>query len=229
MGSRKGGDEPFLYAAAALLFLALCAWTGAELYGRLHRESPPPRERSETAGLLLEGIALRRERPVCAPEPVELLTTDGERLAAGSALLLSGGEMLVCEGSAVWFSDWDGLEYLSPDSLGELTPQALRALLESPPDAPADERGRLVEGRDWYFAALTDGAVRPGERCRLLFEGLDRPLPARVTAVSAAERGQRALLLRLTEGGADCLSLRRCRAMLLREEETQIISIEKEG
>ena len=229
MGRRKGGDEPFLCAAAALLFLAACAWTGAALYGRLHSEAPLPRERAETAGLLLDGIALRRERPVCAPEPVELLAEDGERLAAGAAPLLSGGEPLKSACSAVWFADWDGLEYLNPDSLAELTPQALRSLLESPPETPAEIRGRLVEGRDWYFAALTDGAVSAGERCRLLFEGLDRPLPARVIAVSAAERGQRALLLRLTDGGDDCLSLRRCQARLLREEETQMISVEKEG
>ena len=213
MGKHKAaGEGGVLYTAAALLFLALCAWVGAALYAALSPRAEPPEPERAPEGPELTGLALRRELRLPEGTSLPAGTREGERLPAGA---LAG---LVPEGagSAVCFARCDGLERLSVDALGDgVSVTAVRALLDAQPEETASA-GRLVLGRDWYLAALGPAGdyPQPGERCRLAVEGLDRPLEARVIALSEAEDGEQALLFRLTDGTPEALSLRRCRVTI---------------
>ena len=220
MRIHKRPDSLLLRAAGTLLFLALCAWLGAGFYGLLQSvgaASAPTG--AETGGeIRLHGVAVRREQLLCSRRRVKVTATGGKRLPYGGELAVTaGGSALCADCSAVFFADWDGLEWLDPDALTALDVPAAEALLEAEPHTGIGTYGRLVSGGDWYYAALTDAALSlaPGDRCQLLFDGFDRALPASLLSVSGEQAGQRAVLLRLTEGGADCLSLRKCDARLL--------------
>ncbi len=224
MPIHKQLDSAFLRLVAALLFVALCAWLGAALYAALQApaaaaDADAPRE------LALEAIAVRRELLLRSRRRSRPLAACGKRLPCGGALAVTaGGRALVSEQAGIFFADWDGLERLSPAQLETPDVAAVQALLESEADSSPGAYGRLVLDAAWYLAALTeDGApLQAGMRCALRIEGIERPLRARLLSVSEESAGRRALLLRLTEGGADCLSLRRCRAWLLLGEETHL-------
>ncbi|MBQ9250412.1 MAG: hypothetical protein IJ179_08595 [Oscillospiraceae bacterium] len=235
MRIHKRPDTLFLRAMATLLFLALCAWLGAGLHRAM---TPAPGMRADAgaaddpAAVTLRGVAVRRERLLCSRRRVRLAAADGKRLAEGAELAVTaGGTALYTDSSAVFFADWDGLEWLDPEALAGLDVPAAEALLAAEPQSSAGAYGRLVTGTDWYFAALSDDELplNPGGRCLLRFQGLDRALPARLLSVSEAYGGQRAVLLRLTEGGEDCLSLRKCDAQLFLFQETLLMNQEKEG
>jgi len=220
MRIHKGESPGPLRAAAALLFVALCAWVGAALYGALHPAAVTAvvRRVSVTESVPLEGIALRQEELLCAPEGAVPAVPGGTRVPGGTLLaVFADGETLTAPGSVLFFDDWDGLETLSPALPGLDEVSAVQALLDLQPPLSPGAFGRIVTGRAWCFAALAPAVElpAPGARCELYFDGIDRPLPARLLSVSAAEGGQRALLLRLTDGGADCLSLRKCSARLV--------------
>lgn len=234
MQIHKRPDSFLLRAVATLLFLALCAWLGAGLYRVL---TPAPGMGADAAAaenaaaVTLRGIAVRRERLLCCRRRVRVAAADGKRLAVGGELAVTaGGKALYADSSAVFFTDWDGLEWLAPESLAGLDVAAAEALLAAEPRDSAGVYGRLVTGADWYFAALTGDVLplAPGGRCLLRFQGLDRALPARLLSVSEASGGRRAVLLRLTEGGEGCLSLRKCDAQLLLFREA-LLNQEKEG
>lgn len=220
MRIHKGESAGPLRAAAALLFVALCAWVGAALYGALHPAAVTAvaRRVSVTESVPLEGIALRQEELLCAPGGAVPAVPDGTRVPGGTLLaVFSDGGTLNAPGSVLFFDDWDGLESLSPDLLGRAEVSAVQALLEMQPQLSPGAFGRIVTGRAWCFAALAPAVDLPasGGRCELYFDGIDRPLPARLLSVSAPEGGRRAVLLRLTAGDADCLSLRSCSARLV--------------
>ena len=179
-------------AAAALLFIAACAWTGAFLYGALGR-LPAALPAAAEERCVLRGIAIRRETRL-APVPG---AQDGRRLR--------------CEGGpGVYFADCDGYEALTPETAEALGPGALSALLDAP---PGERTGaRLVEDAAWYYAALLPAGAQipePGP-CRLRFEGFADSVPARLLRVRE-ENGETLLLFRLTEGG-DYLRIRKIEA-----------------
>ena len=160
---------------AAALFLAVSAWTGAGLHARLR---PPVRTAvvlpgSVTETLELRGLALRRERALLGRGPVTLLPDNGQRVAAGQAVAeLWDGELLWAPGSALFFSDTDGREDLDPELLEDLDARGLEALMARRSQADWNAFGRLVTGRDWYFAALCREAPPPGDYEILWQEGL---------------------------------------------------------
>ena len=226
MRIHKQLDAPFLRLVAAVLFVAACTWLGAELYGALLRQSLGPPAPEPLRELPLEGVAVRQELLLCARRRMRPLAESGKRLARGAELAVSaGGRALCAEASGVFFADWDGLEYLSLAPPEKPDVAAVQALLDSKPKAQSGAYGRLVLAGDWYFAALVEAGsgLQAGARCRLRFEGIDRPLDARLLSVSPPDGGRQALLLRLTEGGADCLSLRKCRAWLLSGEDEPLM------
>ena len=236
MRIHKRPDPLFPGAVATLLFLALCAWLGAGLRASLlFPAAPAAPAAAPEKEIRLHGIVLRQERLLCSRRRVTAAAADGKRLAAGGEIAVAaGGHVLSAETSAVFFADWDGLEWLDPGMLSALDVPAAEALLKAKPLESAGAYGRLVSGRAWYYAALTDAPTSPDcGRCLLRFEELDRALPARLLSVSEEQEGRRALLFRLTEGGADCLSLRKCDAALLLSPElpltAQLMNQEKEG
>ena len=234
MRIHKPSDYGFLRAAVVLLFLAVCAWTGAALYRtlRLHPASGEALQAAVAEGIPLTGVAIRREQLLCSRGGVTLAAEAGKRVARGAVLAVAAdGSAVYAERSAVFFPDWDGLEALGPADLETPDVACVQALLERRPSEPEGAFGRLVFGDDWFFAALApaDPALIPDRRCQLRFAGVDRRVSARLLSVSAAVDGRRALLLRLTDGGADCLSLRFCQARLFLTGEEPFMNQEKEG
>ena len=180
----------FYAALAALLFVAVSAWGGAALFGRIPEQAADaPAETPPGNGGTLRGILLRQEL-VYSPGEIPAGAFDGARLSAKET----------GRGSGLFLAGCDGLEFLTPEDAAELTPEKLDKLLASAPETPGE--AKLVTGRAVCFAAFYTGGDAPekGDTLRLRFDGWDRPLPARVLSAAADDAGRRALLLRLTEG-----------------------------
>ena len=179
----------FYAALTALLFLAVSAWAGAALFGRI----PAPQEAEESSppqpGGSLRGIVLRQEQVFPSGE-APAVAEDGKRLSARET----------GRGSGLYFDSADGWEFLTPADAEALSPEKLDRLLETAPRAAGG--ARLVTGRAFFYAAFLEGDAPPeaGAVLRLRFDGWDRPLPARVLSAETDGAGRTALLLRLTEG-----------------------------
>lgn len=176
---RKGRDAPFLLAVAAALFLAVCCYVGAALYGFLTTIQTPAVPAMAETGTALRGLALREESILDAPLDVP----DGMRL----------------RGRGVYFDACDGYETLGPSLWETLDADTLKALLVTPPGEPGG--ARLVTGTAWCYAALLAAGEAPEKGpCRLRFAGFDRAVPARLVD-TREDAGRTLLLFRLTEGG----------------------------
>ena len=151
----------------------------------------------------MEGWLVRTEEPLTVPAGI----ADGARVPAGADGFAR---------PAACFLQADGYEYLTPDMLDGLTVESLRDILSAEPEKTSTG-GRAVYGFAWYFAALADdGApLREGGSCEILFDGFEKSTAAEIISVSAAENGQRALLLRLTASSPEYLSLRRSGAEII--------------
>lgn len=209
-------QSSFLRALAAVLFTAVCAWTLSALVPGVARctaaaESTPAA--SPTAGLELDGIVIRSEQVLSAAgESVNITAENGERLSADAAAAFAGNDSAHTRGSAVFFSGTDGYEYLSPAALSPLTPEGLEDLMNAEPESTAGAYGRLVTGFDWYYAAAPvngGGENIAEERCKLRFAGFSETLDGEIIS---SEQG--ALVIRLTDGAAEYLSLRHTGAEL---------------
>ena len=199
----------FLSVVATVLFLTAGAYLGAVLFTPRERnvvsESAP---REEPLGYAeITGIAVRREQGVCSPDTAIDLQS-GERVPCGAAV----AEGLFTESSSVFFADSDGYEYLSPDELTGLTAEKLDGILALPPGSAGS--GRLVTGRAWYVAAFSDQLPPDSGPVRLRIDGLDGVLRAEIAEVSE-ENGRYTVLLRLTEGSPEALSLRKITGKLI--------------
>ena len=115
----------------------------------------------------------------------------------------------------------DGYEtVLTPDSLSELTPSALMAIRAD--TAVSSQVGKLVLGRDWYYAAVLDAdAARELEEwtgeLRLRFsKGLERDLPVTVESLGPEENGRVVIVFRGTTYLSELTLLRQQSAQVLR-------------
>lgn len=210
---RVRAERRFPALVAAALFLAACAWAGAGLYRALR---PGPRtviarEALVSETLALEGIILRREQLIEGPG--EISAPAGQRLAAGTLLgrTASGAQIRAGE-SALYYPDWDGYEGLGPELAEDLDAAGLEALLKGKPRRVKNALGRLVPGREWFYAALLreGDAPEPG-RYRLLFEGQEEAVPA---SLLRAEDGLLIFRLSVQEGALE----RKPRARLILRE-----------
>lgn len=208
-------EGAYLRALTALMFAAVCAWLGSALF------SPAP-EAGESVraeymelcdSLPLEGIALRSEIALRG-EAVLPGDARGSRLPAGTAVSRRGEELFLSPASALYFDDCDGFEYLSPELAGSLDAATLRELMERKPRKDAECFGRLVTGRDWYFAAFAPkGSAPETGACRLDFGG---GLECTARLISVRDTGDSALLIfRLTAETPGLLRLRKCAASLI--------------
>lgn len=200
----------FYGALAALLFAAVCAWTGTAL----SRGLTQPRSARITKAYVSEqaelyGIILRHEQPLETGIFKSFTAPDGQRLAAGE----SWGENDSClKESALFYYGCDGFEHLSPPK-GELSTDALEGLLESRAQKPG--QAKLIYGFDYYYAAFLSGVdkAEPGS-CSVQFEGFEESCPAHIVSVS--RKGDKcALLLRLCYSGSGFEKLRFCSAKLI--------------
>lgn len=205
-----------------MLFLAACAYIGAGLFGKLSRdlETLSVSRVTVTDSLELYGIAVRREQLVCSQAPAQLLVQEGERLPAGGKLaVFEDGSFLYSSGSALFFPDYDGLEYLSPDMLRPFSVQSLEAMMDEPANSQA-ALGRLVYDYCWYYAAFADepSDLPQAGSCRLLFEGESQSVEGELMETHTYG-GKTAILLRLCTSG-DYLSLRKTGAELIFSQHT---------
>ena len=93
--------------------------------------------------------------------------------------MFASGDVAQAARSAVFCADTDGYEYLSPSALEELSVDTVEALLASEPREYPGAAGRLIEGFEWYYAALADsgaGTLECGEY-ELTFDGADARRP----------------------------------------------------
>ena len=209
--------NPYLRLVAAVLFAAVCAYAGAALYPRLaFFGAVPAMSVREGAPVRLEGIALRHELALSLPRDAALFDRDGERLSAGTAMAAMAGESPgENRGSCLFLAFSDGLEFLSPADALPLRVDRVRALMSRQPEDAAGT-ARLVQGFDWYYAAVTDyrGALPEG-KCSLRFDGFQESVSGRLVEAGPYENGERALLFRLTTGDTDYLKLRNTGAELI--------------
>lgn len=204
-------DNRFLPGVAAVLFLGLCAYAGAELGLIAGREyvTVTAERTTVTESVSLEGTALRQERVIRSSS--EIIVQDGARVAAGARLTDGkGSEALRAECSCIYCADTDGYEYFEPAILADAPDWDLQSMER---ESTRGASGRLITSRDWYFAARVKsaGELPAGEECTLRFEGLEGFYPARI--ISREEGGR--LLLRLPVSDRESLSLRFCSAELI--------------
>lgn len=206
--------------AAVMLFIAICAYTGAGIYRKLNLEYETERVRFVNLkdSIELNGIAIRREQLVCSPAPPDNLPENGSRIPCGTVLAKdSFGNTVVSPDTSLFFEDTDGFEFLKPEDAFYLTPSAVRALMDEEPDIQKNSIGRLVCLWDWYFAAVCKDvpALELYAPCELSFEGISQSVQGRIISISPPENGEVLLLLRLNAGGDDFMRLRKARAELI--------------
>lgn len=205
-------------AVAAVLFLAVCAYLGAGLFGsRPRQRSAAVRPGSLYESVCLEGIVVRNEAllPASCPPPAE----DGARVPAGRQLSQEGAQPVFVRQSALCFAGSDGYEALAAESLFPFSAERAQALLDYVPEKADSSRCRLVYDFCWYYAAVTEQpcSLEPGASVRLLFAGTERPVSAQIYAADESGGGT-ALLLRAGAMSPEYLCLRKCAAELILAE-----------
>lgn len=217
-------DAAFTGLVVSVLFAAVCAYVLAHFSaggGTLAVYAPDGDTgravSARSTQIMLTGVAVRRESVVSGSSSAAWSAEDGKRLpAGGAAAVFASGDVAQAARSAVFCADTDGYEYLSPSALEELSVDTVEALLASEPRVYPGAAGRLIEGFEWYYAALADsgaGTLECGEY-ELTFDGADAsPVTARLIAADSAGT-KTALLFRITAQDAALLHLRFCSAAL---------------
>lgn len=217
-------DAAFTGLVVSVLFAAVCAYVlahfsagGGTLAARVPDGDTGRAVSARSTQIMLTGVAVRRESVVSGSSSAAWSAEDGKRLpAGGAAAVFASGDVAQAARSAVFCADTDGYEYLSPSALEDFSADAVEALLASAPREYPGAAGRLIEGFEWYYAALADsgaGTLECGEY-ELTFDGADAsPVTARLIAADSAGT-KTALLFRITAQDAALLHLRFCSAAL---------------
>ena len=162
-----------------------------------------------TESAALCGIAIRREQTICTLDGTALSAESNSRYSAADCTLIFGSENNF---PAVYFDNFDGYEYLNPDTLSSFNSELFSELVNAKPLYIRNCLGRLVKENVWYFAAqVKSGAIpKKGSECRIVFEGHEENCQALVWAVD-----EDCILLRLITDSPEILSLRKCNAQLI--------------
>lgn len=217
-------DAAFTGLVVSVLFAAVCAYVlahfsagGGTLAARVPDGDTGRAVSARSTQIMLTGVAVRRESVVSGSSSAAWSAEDGKRLpAGGAAAVFASGDVAQAARSAVFCADTDGYEYLSPSALEDFSADAVEALLASVPREYPGAAGRLIEGFEWYYAALADSGAKALEcgEYELTFDGADAsPVTARLIAADSAGT-KTALLFRITAQDAALLHLRFCSAAL---------------
>ena len=202
-----------------MLFAAVCAYAMAHFAQFLENSRYEVlAEKTVTDSIALDGIALRTEQSVCLEGEPMLLCESGERVAAKQNFAECGGERIAGDESAIFFKNCDGYEYLSVTE-DTFSPDRLNELLSAEKHDEAAV-GRLVKGRNWYFAAAADAQDIPCGTVAVKFEGFDERIEAALVRSCPDGKEKSAVLLKLRIGKNEYLSLRRCRGEIIQNEIT---------
>ena len=202
----------FLSAVAAVLFLTACAYIGAGLFQR--EDIPMQEEAVETAPpcfAFLDGIAVRSELLLPGAEGMSRVK-DGERVRRGAVLYAD----VFAESSGVFFESSDGYEYLCPAMLEELDTKGLHELLSAQPQET--DAARFVTGYAWYIAAFSDRPLPESGRYIFYPDGMGKAIPAEIVS-ACTENGKTAVVLRLTDGTPEALSVRKITGKIIIKSE----------
>ena len=125
----------------------------------------------------------------------------------------SDASVLTAARSGVFSTVVDGYEAISEADLADLTPEALRELMNAPASVPDGAFGKLVTSYRWYYAAVMseDDAenLTVGRTATLNFGryyGAD--IYARVLSISEPDSGNVAVVFRCDTALADTLAMR---------------------
>lgn len=217
-------DAAFTGLVVSVLFAAVCAYVlahfsagGGTLAARVPDGDTGRAVSARSTQIMLTGVAVRRESVVSGSSSAAWSAEDGKRLpAGGAAAVFASGDVAQAARSSVFCADTDGYEYLSPSALEEPSVDTVEALLASEPREYPGAAGRLVEGFEWYYAALADSSAKALEcgEYELTFDGIDdAPVTARLIAADSSG-AKTALLFRITAQDAALLHLRFCSAAL---------------
>ncbi len=165
--------------------------------------------RSITESAALSGIAIRREQIVCSPDGHALSAEYNTRYSATECDFIFGSEN---NSPGLYFDNFDGYEYLDPDTLSSFSSELVSELIKADPVYTRNCIGRLVKENAWYFAAQVKSGTIPqkGSKCRMVFEGNEENYEALVWDVD-----EDCILLRLNHSSPELLSLRKCNAQLI--------------
>ena len=165
--------------------------------------------RNITESAVLYGMAIRREQPICSPDGNKSSVEKNTKLSASECALIFGSNN---DFPAVYFDNFDGYEYLDPDTLSSFSSELFSELIQAKPVYGRNCFGRLVKENVWYFAAQVKSGTCPqkGSTCSIVFEDSKESCQALVWAVD-----EDCILLRLTTSAPRLLSLRRCNAQLI--------------
>ncbi|MBQ8263609.1 MAG: efflux RND transporter periplasmic adaptor subunit [Oscillospiraceae bacterium] len=154
---KRPQGRAFLTLAALTLLMAAVFYGAAAFFGAAekHLSWAEASALSISPGFTAEGIIIRSEL-CCEAIPA----AEGQRLAAGE---------LSAPAAGLYFASADGYEHLSPMDIQNADAETVAALISSP--ARSSSGGKLILGKDWYFAALCPQGIEllQGQRLRADF------------------------------------------------------------
>lgn len=209
-----------------LLFCSTLLYALAPLAGAMGQ----PRETAQVTDYLrqdsleLQGIVVREETPLPAPDPRWVpLRTDGQAVAAGAEVASWGDVTIAAPAAGIYLRETDGWEALSPSHLTQLSPSVLDQYLDTP-DRSGQWAGKIVTSFAWYFAAAAPEALcaqlEVGQRYRLSLRLPDSsPMDCTLQFLSPPENGRCVAAFRCTTHLQAVLQFRRLTAAI---EETKL-------
>ena len=215
---REAPRSHFTAAIAGLLFLAVCAYLGTELYERLSPDIQTVRAElfSIKESTELSGIAIRQEQVLFSQGTLALTPENGKKYAAGESIcVLKSGQALEAPSPGLFYENTDGFEYLSPEYFLPFSHERFLSAMDLSAEKYRDFVGRIILDDAWFFAAeiLQGPLPQKGSRCRISFQGIEQGCDALVW-----DTDEQSVLLRLNAASDALMSLRKSNAELVINE-----------
>lgn len=132
----------------------------------------------------------------------------------------SDSEDIISAHSGVFTTVLDGWEAVTPDSLSDLTPSGLSALMTARQDVPQGAIGKVITDFRWYFAVLMDksaaGELTVGDYVPVdLGRHYSENVTMRVESISSPQSGQCAVVLSTLKAMDETLAMRCADAQMI--------------
>lgn len=177
----------------------------------------------------LRQLVLRRgaggQDPAALQAQVDALAQQRERLQQS---IVTRTKVISSPYDGFFSETVDGYEnILKASELPDMTADAFAQKIASEPENPGTALGKVIEGFDWYFAALvptSDAAgLRAGSRVSLRFTQVTEDVPASVYAARVSEDGTQTLLIfKSNRISSELVSMRRQVVDIIRASYTGI-------
>ena len=129
---------------------------------------------------------------------------------------------LYADTAGTFSSTVDGYEIYGLEEVRDLLPSGLSELMENKGEVPSGAYGKLVEGYQWYFAAVMDAVdaarLSVGRSATLNFgRWYSADVAAKVLSISPSEDGSVVVIFRCSTALADTLTMREVSASVVFE------------